>query len=214
MGKSFAVLGLGRYGTNIATDLARSGADVLAVDIKEEKVKAIADFVTYAVRADVCDVEAIRALGLDHMDAVIIAITSNLDACIMSTIMAKELGANKVIVKCQDKLHEQILLKIGADRVVIPEQESAQRLSKNLISGNFLDFVELSDDIGIVEIEIKPEWIGKTLEQLDFRKKYEANVFAIRMDNVMQTVIDPYIPLKTGTTLFILAETKSIKKLI
>lgn len=214
MKKSIAVLGLGKYGTSIALELARSGAEVLAVDLKEERIKEVADEVTYAVRADVCDAEAIKALGIGNMDAVIIAMTSNLDACIMSTIVAKELNVPLVIVKCRDKLHEQILKKIGADKVVIPEKESASRLAKNLMSGNFVDFMELSDDVSIAEISAKPEWIGKTLDQLDFRQKYGANVFAIRTGEKMQTDVDPYRPIAKGSTLFVLAETKNIKKLM
>lgn len=214
MGKSFAVLGLGKFGAGLAADLATAGAEVLAVDIKEEKVKAISDQVTYAVRADVCEADALRALGLDHMDAVIIAMSSNLDASILSTLTAKELGAGHVIVKCQDKLHEKILLKIGADKVVIPEQESALRLSKNLISGNFLDFIELADDIGLAELQIRPEWIGKTLQGLDFRKKYGATVCAIKNADGMRAEVDPYSPLRADDTLFVLADTKRIKKLI
>ena len=214
MKKSIAVLGLGKYGTSIALELARSGAEVLAVDLKEERIKEVADEVTYAVRADVCDAEAIKALGIGNMGAVIIAMTSNLDACIMSTIVAKELNVPLVIVKCRDKLHEQILKKIGADKVVIPEKESASRLAKNLMSGNFVDFMELSDDVSIAEISAKPEWIGKTLDQLDFRQKYGANVFAIRTGEKMQTDVDPHRPIAKDSTLFVLAETKNIKKLM
>lgn len=178
--QSFAVMGLGKFGINVAMELSAAGAQVLAVDIDEEKVNDIAEYVTYAVRADVCDSKAMASLGISNMDAVIVAITGSLDASIMATILAKEAGVPLVIAKAKEDLHAKILKKTGADRVIVPERESGIRVAHNILAGNFLEFVELSQRVRMVEVQIKPEWVGKTLRELKLRNKYQANVIAIR----------------------------------
>lgn len=178
--QSFAVMGLGKFGSNVAMELSAAGAHVLAVDIDEEKVNDMAEYVTYAVRADVCDSKAMASLGISNMDAVIVAITGSLDASIMATILAKEAGVPLVIAKAKEDLHAKILKKTGADRVIVPERESGIRVAHNILAGNFLEFVELSQRVRMVEVQVKPEWVGKTLRELKLRNKYQANVIAIR----------------------------------
>lgn len=151
--QSFAVIGLGKFGSHVAMELAAAGAHVLAIDIEEERVADIAENVTYAVKADVCDSKAMQALGLSNMDAVIVAITGSLDASIMATIMAKEAGVKMVIAKAKEEMHAKILQKTGADRVVIPERESGIRVAHNILAGNFLEFIEISERVRMVEVE-------------------------------------------------------------
>ena len=169
--KSYAVLGLGKFGRSVAEELARSGADVLAVDIDEEMVHRVSDFVTYAVKADVRDLETIKSLGLGNMDAVVIAITGDTDASVLGTILAKEAGVPFVVAKSQDEIHTRILEKVGADKVIIPEKASGLRTARSIISGKFMDFIELSDRVRMVETPIREEWIGKTLRELNLRQK-------------------------------------------
>lgn len=211
--KSYAVLGLGKFGRSVAEELARSGADVLAVDIDEEMVHRVSDFVTYAVKADVRDLETIKSLGLGNMDAVVIAITGDTDASVLGTILAKEAGVPFVVAKSQDEIHTRILEKVGADKVIIPEKASGLRTARSIISGKFMDFIELSDRVRMVETPIREEWIGKTLRELNLRQKMKINVIGIRRDNEVEVNLDPDLPLAEDISLLMIVDKYDIAKL-
>ena len=211
--KSFAVIGLGKFGRSIVEELVRAGVDVLAVDLDEEKVKKVSEFVTCAAQADVRDTDALENLGISNMDAVVIAMTGSLDASIMATIYAKEAGVPYVLVKAQDEIHERILQKVGADRVIVPEQESGIRVARNMLSGNFIDFIELSDHVKMIEMKIKDEWVGHTLRELDLRKRHAVNVIAARQNGEVMVNMDPDQPLEKDITLFVIVHKKDIQKL-
>ncbi len=211
--KSFAVLGLGKFGRSTVEELVRAGAEVMAVDNDEEKVKRISEIAAYAMQADVRDSEAMQELGLSNMDGVVVAMTGSLDASIMATIMAKEEGVPYVLAKAQDEVHERILKRVGADKVIIPERESAARVARNMISGNFLDFIELSDRVRMVELTVKPEWAGYSLRELDLRKKYSLNVMAIRSGGELITSIDPEAKLTEEMTLLVTIDKKDLARL-
>lgn len=214
--QSFAVIGLGKFGSHVAMELAAAGASVLAVDINEERVADIAEYVTYAVRADVCDSKAIQSLGISNMDAVIVAITGSLDASIMATILAKEAGVKLVIAKAKEEMHAKILKKTGADRVIIPERESGIRVAHNILAGNFLEFIEISQRVRMVEVEIKTEWVGKTLRELKLRNKYQVNVIALKesMDSDVMMNIDPDMKLKEGMSLWLVVDKNNVERLL
>lgn len=213
--KSYAVIGLGRFGAAVAEELTRAGAEVLAVDEDEECVHEISSVVTCAVKADVCDVESIEALGLSNMDGVVVAITENLDASIMATILAKESGAAYILAKARDSIHAKILEKVGADKVIVPEKESGIRMARNMMSGKFLDFIELSDRVRMIEIPVKDEWIGKTLVELNLRKTKKINVIAVRdVDDEVIVNYDPERPIKPGMSMFITVDRNDIAKLV
>lgn len=214
--QSFAVIGLGKFGGNVAMELSAAGAHVLAIDIDEERVADIADYVTYAVRADVCDSKAMASLGISNMDAVIVAVTGSLDASIMATILAKEAGVPLVIAKAKEELHAKILKKTGADRVIVPERESGIRVAHNILAGNFLEFVELSEKIRMVEVEVKPEWVGKTLRELKLRNKYQANVIAMRESAESEALIniDPDMKLQAEMSLWLVLDKNKMEMLL
>ena len=214
--QSFAVIGRGKFGRHVAMELSAAGAHVLAIDIDEERVADIADYVTYAVRADVCDSKAIASLGISNMDAVIVAVTGSLDASIMATILAKEAGVPLVIAKAKEELHAKILKKTGADRVIVPERESGIRVAHNILAGNFLEFVELSEKIRMVEVEVKPEWEGKTLRELKLRNKYQANVIAMRESAGSEAMIniDPDMKLQAGMSLWLVLDKNKMDMLM
>ncbi len=212
--KSFAVMGLGKFGRSIVMEMMRAGADVLAIDMDEEKVKRVAEYVTCAVQADVRDPEAMNALGISNMDGVVVGMTSNLDAAIMATIYAKEAGVPYILVKAQDEIHEKILKKVGADKVIIPERESGIRVARNMVSGSFIDFIELSDRVKMIELKIKPEWIGHTLRELNLRKKHALNVIAVRQDGELMVNQDPDQPLDKDVTLLVTIDKKDMPKLL
>lgn len=213
--RSYAVIGLGRFGAAIATELAKAGAEVLAVDKDEERVHELSSIVTCAVKADVCDAEIMDSMGISNMDGVVVAITESLDASIMATIYAKEAGVGYVLAKARDNIHARILEKVGADKVIIPEKESGIRLARNMISGSFLDFIELSDRVRMIELPVKDEWVGKSLAELDLRKKKKVNVVAVRNeDDEVYVNFEPDRPLRAGMSMFVTVDRNNIAKLV
>jgi trk system potassium uptake protein TrkA len=211
--KSYAVFGLGRYGLAVAKELVRSGADVLAVDSNEAVVNDVIEDLPICKCADVTDPDVIKNLAISNVDTVIIGIASNLEASVLATTLCKEAGVKTVIVKCANEMHQKILSRIGADMVVFPENESGTRLAKNLLSSGFVDLVELSNDVSMVEFEVKKDWVGKTLLELNLRKKHAINVIAINKDGKIIVDIDPAKPLEENTKLIVLANTLKLNKL-
>jgi trk system potassium uptake protein TrkA len=211
--KSYAVFGLGRYGLAVAKELVNNGAEVLAVDLDESIVNsAIAD-IPFCKCADITDLETIKQLGVANIDVVIIAMANNFEASIMAVMLCKEVGVKTVIAKCANETHKKILCKVGADKVVFPENESGIRLAKNLLSSGFVDVIELSNDVSLIEVDVKPEWVGKTLIELNLRKKYTINVIAIRQKNDLRINIDPTAKLEQTMQLVVVMNTSKIKTL-
>ena len=211
--KSYAVFGLGRYGIAVAKELVNNGADVLAVDIDEDIVNsAIAD-IPFCRCADITDPEVIKQLGISNVDVVIVAMANNLEASVMSVILCKEAGVKMVIAKCADEMQGKILCKVGADKVVYPESESGVRLAKNLLSAGMVDLIDLSEDISVIEIPVKEKWVGKTLVELDLRKKYAINIIAIRNGEDILVNVDPNVQLSKEMQLVVIINKTNINKL-
>lgn len=177
--KSYIVIGLGRFGSRAAKRLCELGCEVLAIDQSSELVQPISGLVTQAVVADARDKEVLRALGAKDFECAIVAIGTNLANSVLATMNLKELGVPYIVCKASDETHRQVLMKLGADRVVIPEQEQADRLAKNLSSPNVLDYIELSEEFGIVELPAPKSWQGKTLKELNVRAKLGVNIIAV-----------------------------------
>jgi trk system potassium uptake protein TrkA len=181
--KEFAVIGLGRFGGSICRTLAEQGMEVLAIDIDEDKVNEFATIASHAVVGDTTDETVLKSLGIRNFDHVIVAIGDNIQASILTTLMLKELGVNKITVKAQNDYHEKVLRKIGADHVVHPERDMGKRIAHNIVSNNVLDYLELSDEHSIVEIVASSKMAGKTLIDLDIRAKYGINIVAFKRGN-------------------------------
>ncbi len=211
--KSYAVFGLGRYGLAVAKELVNNGAEVLAVDLDESIVNsAIAD-IPFCKCADITDSEVIKQLGISNIDVVIIAMANSLESSVMAVILCKEAGVKTVIAKCGNETHGKILSKVGADKVVFPEGESGMRLAKNLLSSGFVDIIELSNDVSLIELDVKPEWVGKTLVELNLRKKYAMNVIAVRRADNLQINVDPVMQLEETMKLVVIINTSKLNKL-
>lgn len=180
--KSYIVIGLGRFGAQAAKRLCELGCEVLAIDRNAELVQPISNMVTQAVVGDARDKEVLRALGAKDFECAIVAIGTNLADSVLATMNLKELGVPYIVCKASDETHRQVLMKLGADRVVIPEQEQADRLAKSLSSPNVLEYIELSDEHGIVEIPAPKSWQGKSLKELNVRAKLGVNIIAIETD--------------------------------
>lgn len=211
--QTYAVFGLGRYGRAIAKELSDSGAEVLAVDTDEEIVNEASADIPLCKCADFTEPEVIKQLGISNIDVVIIATASNLEASVMATMLCKEAGVKTIIAKCADEMHQKILSRIGADKVVFPEKESGVRLAKNLLSSGFVDIIELSKDVSMIELDVKPEWVGKTLIELNLRKKYSINVVAIKQNSEVNIDIDPHTVLTDDMNLIVVANVSKLNKL-
>lgn len=177
--KSYVVIGLGRFGSSLARQLCRLGAEVLAIDIQSDLVQQVANDVTHAVVGDAKDKEVLKALGVRNFDSAIIAIGGDLAASVLVAMNLKELEVPHVVCKAHDETHRKVLEKLGVDRVVIPEQEHAQRLARSLVSYNVLDYIELSEDYGILELPAPKNWYGKSLKELNVRAKLGVNIIAV-----------------------------------
>jgi len=211
--KSYAVFGLGQYGSSVAKELAESGVDVIGVDCDMKIVEDLISFLPICKCADVTDPEVIKQLGISNIDVVVIAISGDLEASIMATMLCKEAGVEQVIVKCCCELHKTIIKKVGADVVVLPEQDFGIRLAKNILSSGFVDIADVSENILIAELDARDEWIGKTIREIDLRKKYAANVIAVNLDGKTEITINPDMKIEEGMTLIVIADKKDISNL-
>ncbi len=211
--RSYAVFGLGRYGLAVAKELVASGAEVVAVDSNESIVNVAKADIPLCKCADVTDGEVIRQLGISNVDVVIVSMASNLEASVMAITLAKEAGVETVVAKCGNEMHQRIFKRVGADKVVFPEKESGMRLAKNILSAGVLDVIELSKDVSMVEVEVKPLWVGKNLKELNLRKKYSLNVVAIREGKDVCLDIDPEKELNADMTLIVVGNIQKLDKL-
>ena len=209
--KSYVVIGLGRFGRTLASQLCKLGAEVLAMDVNHDLVQQVADEVTHAVVGDAQDKDVLRALGVRDFDCAIVAIGRNLAASVLTVMNLQELEAPCIICKANDETHSRVLKKLGVDKVVIPEQENATRLARSLNSHNVLDYIELSEDYGILEIPVPKDWLGKTLKELNIRAKLGVNIIAVK--NGKKTNVSPsadYL-IQEGDHMVILGDNYSLE---
>ncbi len=211
--KTFAVFGLGRYGIAVARELVDNGVEVIAVDAEQKIVNDASAYLPICKCADVTDAEVISRLGIGNIDTVIICIASNLEASVMAITLCKEAGVKTVIAKCANEMQQKILLRVGADQVVFPENESGIRLAKNLLSSGFIDMISLSNEVSIIEIDVMEEWCGKNLIELNLRKKYGFNIVAIKKGEKVNVNINPEQVLDKESTLIVIANTAKLSKL-
>ena len=210
--KSYMIIGLGRFGSAVARQLCRLGAEVLAIDLCSDLVQQIAPDVTHAVVGDAQDKDVLRALGVRDFDCAIVAIGDSLGDSVLATMNLKELGIPKVVCKAHDDTHRQVLLKLGADRVVIPEKEQAVRLAKGLSSRSALDYIELSDECGIIELPAPKSWVGKGLRELNVRAKLGVNILAIRSGSRLNVTPAPDYPIRETDVLVVLGYNSALEK--
>ena len=211
--KNYAVFGLGRYGTAVAKELLSDGVEVLAVDIDQSRVNTAAIDLPICKCADITDPEVVRQLGIAAVDVVVVAMAGNLEASVMAVTICKELGVKTVIAKASSVMHQKILERVGADIVVFPENESGVHLAKNLLSSGFVDMITLSKDFSMVELDVRPEWVGKSLMELNLRKKHAINVVAIKRGGRLEINIDPLEKLSQDSSLIVIANPQKLSKL-
>ena len=211
--KQFIVLGLGKFGSAVATTLVELGHEVLGVDNDEERVDDLKDKITQAVQADITEEKVLKELGVKNFDAAIVGIATDLEASILVTMMLKEMGLKYIIAKAQNNLHAKVLKKIGVDKVVFPERDMGARIAQRLITPNIKDYIELEPDYNIIEIEALPEFVDKSLSELDMRNKYGINVLAIKRDSIFNISPRAEDIIKKDDFLIVIGETKKITEL-
>ena len=209
--KSYVVIGLGRFGQTLARQLFGLGAEVLAIDIHSDLVQQVAEEVTHAVVGDAQDKEILRALGVRDFDCAIVAIGSDLAASVLTVMNLQELEVPYIICKAHDETHRRVLEKLGVNRVVIPEQENAARLARSLNSHNVLDYIELSEDYGILEIPAPQKWIGKSLKELNVRAKLGVNIIAVESRETTNVSPSADYRILEGDVLVVLGDNYSLE---
>lgn len=180
MKRQFGVIGLGRFGRSVAKHLAALGQDVLAIDFDEERVREVDTNEFYCVQANANDKRALREIGLQNVDTVIVAIGKDIEASILATMICKELGIRRIIAKADNEVHAQVLQHIGVDQIVFPEEEMGARLAHRIITGVLMDYIDVAPNVSIMEVQVSPAIAGKKLSELQWPRKYGVTVLAVK----------------------------------
>ena len=178
--KSYVVIGLGRFGTELATRLYARGEEVMVIDTNDQLIDKIADKVTRAVAADARDLDVLTKLGVENFEHAVVAVGSDLASSALITMNLKSLNVPYILCKAHDDTYREILERLGADKVIIPEREVADKLALGMTQAGVMEYIELSQEFGIVEMEPIAEWVGKTIRELELRTRYGVNVIAVR----------------------------------
>ena len=212
--KQIAILGLGRFGRALARTLVEMGHDVMGVDANEAVVEKMAPVLTNCVQADVMDEQTLLSLGVTNFDIVVVGIgNSDMQASIFTTLMLKEMGVEHVVCKVSSNKHARILLKLGADRVVYPERDMGMRFAHSIAQSDVLEFIELSEEYSMMEINVPKYLIGKSLKESDVRSKYNINIVAIKRGKKIMVNPSPDAVLEQGDVLLAIGETQALTKL-
>lgn len=208
--KSYAVIGCGRFGSSLALALSDYGQEVLCVDRNKEKVDELAQYVTYAVQADVGEEGSLEGIGLNNVDCAIIGVSRDFEAAVLAVATCKEMKIANIIAKAPSRRYGDILRKIGANQIIQPEEEMGRRVAADLINKNLINYINLSPDYSIEEIKVPDVWIGKSLNDLDVRKKYHVNIIAINNTDFVTINPQPSDSFREGDHLFILGRDEDI----
>lgn len=210
--KSILLIGLGRFGRHIAKKLNELNHEVMAIDKKEELVNEVLPYVTNAQIGDSTNEEFLRSIGVDNFDVCFVTIGGDFQSSLETTSLLKELGAKCVVSRAERDVQEKFLLRNGADQVVYPEKQVANWAAIRYSADHILDFIEIDEQFAIFEVIIPEEWLGKTVAQIDIRKKFGINIMAIKKNEKMSLIILPDTVLNEGETLLVLGEYKNIQK--
>ena len=210
--KSILLIGLGRFGKNIALKLHELGHEVMAVDKKEERVEEVLPYVTNAQIGDSMNELFLQSLGVDNYDVCIVAIGNDFQSSLETTSLLKELGAKKVVSRAARDVQAKFLLRNGADEIVYPEKQLAAWTAIRYSSDHIFDYIELAGDYAIFEIEIPFSWIGRSVGEINIRQKYNSNIMALKRDNKMELTITSNTCFKKGDAMLVLGKYKDIQK--
>ena len=210
--KNILLIGLGRFGRHIALQLNKLGHEVMAVDSNEERVNEILPIVTNAQIGDSTNTEFLKSLGIRNFDVCIVAIGENFQNSLETTSLLKELGAKLVVSRAERDVQEKFLLRNGADEVVYPEKQVANWAAIRYTADHIRDYIEVDDSHAIFEVEVPEEWIGKTVGELDIRRKYSINIMATKENGKINMAVSPETVLTDNITLLVLGAYKELQK--
>ncbi len=211
--KQYIVIGLGRFGSSVAKTLYKLDCEVVAVDSDVHKVEEISDFVTHSMCFDATDEAALKQLGVSNFDVAVVAIGSDIQASIMVTLALKELGVPFIVSKSSNKIHSKILYKIGADKVIQPENDIGIRIAHNIVSSSVLDYIQLSDDYRVNELVVPDEWTDKSIYEMNFREKYHISVVAIKREKEIIVSPNNEDVLRDGDIIVCICKNQDIDKI-
>lgn len=209
----FAVIGIGRFGSNVVRTLFEMGHRVLAIDKNEDALRRVQDSSTHSVQLDSTDPEALRAVGITNFDAVVVAIGAGIQESILTTLILKEIGCRKVVSKASDELQARVLEKVGADLVIRPERDMAVRVARSLASGHVMDLLELSPGFLVEEVSVGTRVQGKSLGELDLRSRYGVNVLLLKRDTQIVVAPGSETELRGGDVLVVFGEKQALARL-
>ncbi len=211
--KSILVVGAGRFGIHLIRQLHKGGDEILAVDISEERLEHVLDYVTSSLIGDATDEDFVRSIGVSNFDVCIVAIGDNFQSSLETTSLLKECGAKFVVARASREVHEKFLLRNGADAVIFPEKQMAEWTAIRFSSTNILDYIEVPGEYSIFEIAVPKHWVGKSLLELKIRQNTHLNVVAVRKTGgELNFDVDPETVFEEGSSLMILGRDKDIKK--
>lgn len=214
--KSFCIIGLGRFGRSLAQTLAAARKEVLVIDSDEKNIEAIADSVDSAICGDCTEEAVLRAAGVADYDCVALCISENVNDSVLTTILLRELGVKYLIVRAADERHARVLEKLGADRIVLPESDIGRRIGLALAHEGVQQYMEFSEDTAIVEMDVPTRWVGKTLLELDIRRKMNINVITVHKKNMRKKGIsvDPNARFAAGDAVTVIGQKEDIRKMM
>jgi K+ transport systems, NAD-binding component len=212
--KQYVILGLGVFGSTIAKTLSQFECEVLAIDKDPECVQRVADYVTKAVIGDATDEQFLMNLGIEEFDVGIVAIGDHLEECVLGVLNLKEIGVPYIVAKAKNKRFKVVLEKIGADRVVRPEKEMGERVARSMLRKNITDLVEIDENYSIVEMTVPLQWVGKTLLELDLRKRFGVNILGRRNMEThdLELFVGPLEKIEKDDHYLMIAQTNLIEK--
>lgn len=210
--KNVLLIGLGRFGKHMAMDLNRLDHQVMAVDLNEDRINDILPFVTNAQIGDSTNEDFIRSLGVNNYDLCIVAIGNNFQSSLETTSLLKELGAKRVVSRAERDVQAKFLLRNGADEVVYPEKQVAKWTAIRYTADHILDYIEVDDSHGIFEVDVPPAWIGKSVGELDIRRKFDINIIALRRGGKTEFSVSPDMTLDDECTLLVMGELRALQK--
>lgn len=212
--KTIGVLGLGVFGSSIAKELNEFDCEVIAIDLDMDNVERIERYVTQAVQGNITDLDFLRSVGLESCDTAVVATGTSLEASVLAVMNCKKLGIPSIIAKAKNKSFMEVLYEIGATKVIRPEKEAGTRVAKNILRSRITDIVDLDEDYAVIEFIPPTAWIGKTLDDLDLRKKYDINIIGMRRKGQkrMDVSFGPGYQIEEGTILVGIAESETFER--
>ena len=210
--KNILLIGMGRFGKTMAAELDKLGHQVMAVDSREKCINECIDFVTSAQIGDATNPEFLNGLGIDNYDVCIVTIKKDFQSSLETTTLLKDLGAKLVVSRAASDFHARFLLRNGADKVIFPEKQMAKWAAVRYGSNNMLDYVELDENVSIFELDVPHSWVGKTVAQIDVRKKYNINILGMFTNGKLSVTMGPDTVFTAEHPILVLGNYKDVQK--